>query len=218
MTSGEKPTYREYVRVLSEEHRGLATLSDMLNLSKPPYESKPVVALIDYPRRLDMVSPPVISVYENPKEMTALPTDCHGRIIIVEDIHGPLIEQLGSQLDIEPLFFASHIAPNPGGPIDPLLASSRARLPSQLVRRGDLHLTYKRLLDLGDIHAFEKEHPQRSFKTISNIARSAKPLPYSLGNRQLAVLSACCSVTLKLRSDSWICRPTPVSKVVRQCV
>src|ERR1035437_7283053 len=34
---------------------------------------------------------------------------CQGRLIIVEDLNKPIIEAVGSSLDIDPFFFASHI-------------------------------------------------------------------------------------------------------------
>lgn len=203
MASSKGVTYGEYVHLLSKEHRGLTSLSDVLNSEKPSSPSS--VTTIDYPKRGE-AAPPLISTCQEYEALVAVPPDCHGRIILVEDINASLIEQLGSELDIDPLFFASHIAPSPKGAIDKVYAATRARLPSQLVLRGHLHLPNKRVLDFGKIYAYENESHDRSFETATNLPRTVHLLPYSPGGKQLAVMSAYCSLTLKRRADSWICK------------
>jgi hypothetical protein len=75
------------------------------------------------------------------------PSDCQGRIIIVEDLNKALIETLGSSLDIDLLFFASHIH-GPG--VDTASSTpSVAILPSKVTAQNFLSLQYQRSVDFG---------------------------------------------------------------------
>lgn len=55
------------------------------------------------PRRVDVDLP------ELQRSINTDMHECRGRIVIVEDLSKAIIETLGSCLDVDPLFFASHI-------------------------------------------------------------------------------------------------------------
>jgi hypothetical protein len=202
MASRKALTYSEYVRIVSMEHRGLAMLSDLLNVERPSSPSH--VTAIDYLRRGGTATL-ATSTNQEYAPLVTIPPEIYGRIIIVEDINTSLIEVLGSKFDIDPLFFASHIAPSPKSAIDKVHAATWARLPSQLVRGSHLHLLQKRVLDFGEIYAYENELHDRYFKTVTNVPRSVHLLPYSSGKKQLGIAHAYCSLALKRTDNSWIC-------------
>ena len=208
MPFGSRITYGKYVELLAKEHRGLANLSHIINIERP--SSQAFVTTIDYPRaREDGTVEPSISTCNEHDSLTTPPPECHGRIILVENINTALIERLGSELNIDPFFFASHTESTPKGPINRLYAATRERLPSQLVGKDSLHLSNKRVLKLGELYAFENEQHRRHFTTTTNLPRTVHLLPYSPGNLQLAVMSGYCSITLKRRGHSWICKYLP---------
>jgi hypothetical protein len=206
MSHTKEVTYGEYISAISQEHRRLSGLCEVLSQKQPV--AKPKITLLDYyntDRRTPIQSEP--DGYQN---ITTLPQYCYGRIILAEDIHGPMIENLGTKLDIDPLFFACHISTRLEGQLDQLYTSPREHLPSQSMRKGYLHLHYQRVLDLGPCSGLENDESYQIYlETVTNTARKGRILPCPYAKRQLAILRGCCSMILTARSaDSWICKLT----------
>jgi hypothetical protein len=204
MSHTKEVTYGEYISAISQEHRRLSGLCEVLSQKQPV--AKPKITLLDYyntDRRTPIQSEP--DGYQN---ITINPQNCYGRVILTEDIHGPMIENLGTELDIDPLFFACHISSRLEGQLDQLFASPREHVPSQSMRKGYLHLQYQRALDLGPCSDLENDESYQIYlETVTNIARKGRILPYPYDKRQLAIVRGCCSMIVTARSaDSWICK------------
>ena len=140
------------------------------------------------------------------------PPPGQGRVIVIEDIHPSLLELLGSNLDIDPIFFADYILTNfedielsPSPP-------SVALPPSRTVSTNDsFHIHYQQMLDLG--HENEQPELPRVFQTSGNVRRSVRRLVALRGrpetpSRQLAIVRGCCAVLKKTFGQSWICMPS----------
>jgi hypothetical protein len=203
MNNSKKVTYGEYVVAISRQHRRLSGLRQLLSQTQPTLD--PNITLLDYYHHAPTT--PIQSETDNYRNITILPQNCYGRIILAENIHGPMIEHLGSELDIDPLFFACHISTRLEGKLDQLFASPREHLPSQSMRKGYLHLHYHRVLDLGPCSSLEDDEPYQIYlETVTNIARKGRILPYPYAKRQLGTVRGCCSMILTKQSDSWICK------------
>ena len=204
MSHTKELTYGEYISAISQEHRRLSGLCEVLSKKQPV--AKPKITLLDYyntDRRTPIQSEP-----DDYRNITILPQSCYGRIILAEDIHGPMIESLGTELDIDPLFFACHISSCLEGQLDQLFASPREHVPSQSMRKGYLHLRYQRVVDLGPYSDLENDESYQIYlETVTNIARKGRILPHPYAKRQLAIVRGCCSMIVMARSaDSWICK------------
>jgi hypothetical protein len=203
MTLNKEIAYGEYIRAISQEHRRLSGLCEFLNQQQPV--AKPKITLLDYYSTCG--GTPVESEPDGYQNITMLPQNCYGRIILTEDIDGPMMESLGTELDIDPLFFACHISTRLEGQLDQLFASPREHVPSQSMRKGIIHLHYQRVLDLGPCSAGNDESYQMYLETVNNIARKGRILPYPYAKRQLAIVRSCCSMMISAQNaNSWICK------------
>ena len=90
----------------------------------------------------------------------------YGQILLAEDLTKDLIELLGSALDIDPFFFASHIDLFQSGIAMPRPYMSA--LPSTASHRNFVNLHYRRVLH------FEKPSPTRTLHQAMNVPRSVK--------------------------------------------
>ena len=115
-----------------------------------------------------------------------------GRILFVEDLSRDIIELLGLLLDIDPLFFASHIDvfKDEVGTTRP----STASLPSTMLSQNFLNLQYHRIIAL-EYDNFESE---RGIFRDMNIPRKVALLP-KLKGRNIGLARHCCSI-LKTQS------------------
>jgi len=133
-----------------------------------------------------------------------------GLLIAVED-PGPIeLEALGEALDVDPFFFAGHLAmtfqhiernPNP-----PLLSL----LPSKLASAEHININFQTVLDLGDED--DTVMCPRPYKvTIAgNNMRQLRILP-PLSRRCIGLVRSCASVLRKdIGNGAWICMLTPV--------
>jgi hypothetical protein len=132
-----------------------------------------------------------------------IPSDSIGRLVLVEDISATLLSELGSLLDLDPLFLAGHVSTDFGDIENVPPPPSIAMFPTQLVAQGFLHLNYHQVLDLGPSQDFE--NAPYAFHTDCNIPRNVRRLP-KLSDRQLALARTCCSVVVKQFKESWICK------------
>lgn len=129
--------------------------------------------------------------------VTSNSSDCQGRIIIVEDLSKPIIETLGSSLDIDPLFFASHIH---GAKVEITSSMpSMALLPSKVITRNFLSLQYQRSIDFGVCSI-----TPRKLSRSCNVPRKVVLLPPTK-NTYIGLEQQSCSVLLSnTKSKSWL--------------
>lgn len=126
--------------------------------------------------------------------------DVHDRecqLIIVEDLNRSIIETLGSSLDIDPLFFASHIH----GPKVDITSSKPAtaiRL-SKLLSQNFVSLQYQRSVDFGSCSSIP-----RKMSRNSNVPRKVAILP-PMKDTYIGLEQQSCSVLLSMTSSKlWI--------------
>ena len=113
--------------------------------------------------------------------------DLCGRLLIVEDLSSEIIETLGSSLNIDPLFFASHI-----DTFQADIATTRpstAALPSTTRAQKFLNLHYHRVIEIENL-----ESKQVLLRDM-NVPRKVKTLPRTKGIN-VGLVRHCCS-TLK---------------------
>ena len=108
-----------------------------------------------------------------------------GRILIVEDLCQSMVEALGSRLNIDPLFFASHMDTN-----EINMAASRssvATLPSTTRSHNFLNLHYHRVINIE-----ERKTKETLFRDM-NIRRKVQIIPQNNG-LSIGLVRHCCSV------------------------
>lgn len=119
-----------------------------------------------------------------------------GRILIIEDLTVEIIELLGASLNIDPLFFASHIY----GPTVEITASkpSSAILPSKSKSLDFLSLQYQRTIEFDDVVPSKKV-----FREI-NVPRKVAILPPTKRTSIGLVQYGCSVLSTRTRSNTWI--------------
>ena len=122
--------------------------------------------------------------------------ELQGRILLIEDPTKEVIEALGSQLDIDPLFFASHIH----GPVVTANTSkpSMVTLPSEIAKQNFLNLNYHRVLEFGD-----DSKALRRLYSDDNVQRKVMLLP-SMRNTRIGLAQRCCSVLKTSTRQGWL--------------
>ncbi|KAK4233549.1 zinc transport protein ZntB [Achaetomium macrosporum] len=194
-------SYREFARCRSQANPCVTPLVE--HLGRGPGTPSTIIVL-DYSRN-GPLTPTSRSVAEaelanllNATSASAI----QGRVLLVENIRPNLISLLGALLDIDPVFFAGHIATDYGDIEKAPAPPSIALFPSQIAERGYLHLHFQRVFDMGTSEDFKGA--AYALKTESNTPRNIRLLP-PLSGRQLALARANCSILLKQIRDSWIC-------------
>lgn len=124
--------------------------------------------------------------------------DFCGRILVIDDISSHVLETLGSFLNIDPLFFASHIDTFL---IDVLTTRpSTVTLPSTTRSQNFVNLHYHRLVE------FENLESRQVLHRDMNVPRKVKILP-RLEGLNIGLVRHCCSVLKTQGSDgSWLGR------------
>lgn len=111
--------------------------------------------------------------------------DLCGRLLIVEDVSNDVVETLGSLLNIDPFFFASHID---ASQIDiATIRPSMATLPSTRRSQNFLNLHYHRVIE------FENVEPKQTLLRDMNLPRKVKILP-KLKGINIGLARHCCSI------------------------
>ena len=108
-----------------------------------------------------------------------------GRLLIVEDLSNHVLELLGSLLEVDPLFFASHIDTFQ---ID--IATTRpstVTLPSTMQSQNFLNLHYHRVVE------FENLESKQVLHRDMNVPRKVKILPRPKGSN-IGLVRHCCSI------------------------
>lgn len=121
-----------------------------------------------------------------------------GRIVMVEDLTRDVIEQLGSQLNIDPYFFASHL-----DVFQPDISTPRpylSKLPSMARTQDSLFLHYHRVLEV------DNPTCERTLIRAMNVPRKVKLLPPTKGV-SIGFARHCCSVLRTSGKDGlWLCQ------------
>ena len=122
--------------------------------------------------------------------------DLCGRLLIVEDISNQVLETLGSLLEVDPLFFASHVDTFR---ID--MATTRpstVTLPSTTHFQNFLNLHYHRVVEFENLECKQVLHREM------NVPRKVKILPRSKGGT-IGLVRHCCSILkTKGRDGLWL--------------
>lgn len=125
-------------------------------------------------------------------------SDCQGRMTTVEDLSRAIIETLGSYLDIDPLFFASHIH----GPKVDITSSkpSMAILPSKVASQNFLSLQYQLSVDFNACPM-----APRKMSHNRNVPRKVVFL-LPMKNTYIGLEQLCCSILLSTTRSSrgWV--------------
>ncbi|KAH7122119.1 hypothetical protein B0J13DRAFT_589427 [Dactylonectria estremocensis] len=193
------PSYKDFVSHRARLNPCLSGLADYLS-STPRNDSTTIV--IDFPHNDSPPSTPIpIAESDCPKIIDGVTSAT--RFIFVEDIGPRLISLLGALLDVDPVFFASHISTDLRN-LEIAVPPPSAVLPPSIVsERGYLHLHYQQVVSLGPADALKDT--AYSLKSNSNIPRNIRRLP-PLSGTQLALARACCSVLVKkIANGSSIC-------------
>jgi len=147
-------SYRAYVGALCPRNPSLITLSNFLNNPKA-IKSRCQIAALDFnqgslkpiTRRIpdidclldELHTKPILEGDEDKNGHSPL----QGRILVLEDLTANLIELLGSELDLDPLFFAMHLHTlHRAGTRHQI--PDEAALPSRLRSKNYINISYQR--------------------------------------------------------------------------
>lgn len=133
-----------------------------------------------------------------------------GQLLIVEDLSPAVIETLGSALNLDPFFFASHIdvARNDMRVKRPCTAT----LPSMIRSRDFLTLHYHRVLE------FEHLPPRSRLRRDMNVPRKVMILP-SIQGTNIGLARHCCSISKTVGHDGlWLGKRDSLSIKTRKAV
>ncbi|KAF2115679.1 hypothetical protein BDV96DRAFT_599254 [Lophiotrema nucula] len=132
-------------------------------------------------------------------EMTTIPDDIQGRIILVEDIDRHSIAYLGTQYNIPLSFFATYLTTDLSQSEHEPQPPSIVLAPSQMIGDQFMHLHYQRVVELGTMKQ------RKNLYLRSNVRRLVKPTPL-LNKRCPGLARSCCSLYLcNDDKDKWIC-------------
>lgn len=135
------------------------------------------------------------------REVTTVPDEVHGRIVVVENIDRNTVSHLGARYNIQPLFFATYLDTEFRHLEERAPPPTIAIAPSRTIKKDSIHLHYQRVLDLGNACRKLKHTLQIS----GNVHRLVKPIP-PLSDRSLALARTCCSILLRyIDEGKWIC-------------
>lgn len=199
------PTYQEYIQALSARNPSLNTLQSFLinpNARKDGFKA----TALDFRRGTltpdsHVIHDPDCLIYEFSKgtERGYRETEhqIQGRILVIEDLTPQVIELLGSKLDLDPLFLATHLhtAHRTGmhhqTPDD-------ATLPSRLVARDYLNVSYHQPMTC------DTGHPSGSrYALDSAIDRKLvfiRSTSIGLAQHRVSI------VKLRRTKDFWLCK------------
>jgi hypothetical protein len=123
-----------------------------------------------------------------------------GRVIIIEDLTSQVIELLGAELKIDPLFFAAHIH-TPWKAQESFQTPDLATLPSRLSHETFVNLHYHRSL------TFQRgSTPGRRLLRKANVDRKVVILP-SIKDDQIGLAQHCVSILRIDQGSQWLGRP-----------
>lgn len=195
--------YADYVRAQSGRNPCLYNLCQFLDRDKKENDCQ-ITGLEfspgeEVPKTIDLQKRELSQLLEGsvPNTITT------GRILIIEDLTSEIIELLGASLNVDPLFFASHIY----GPTVEITASkpSSAILPSKSKNLNFLSLQYQRTIEFDDVVSSKKVFRD------SNVPRKVAILPPTKKISIGLVQYGCSVLSTKTRSNDWISK-TPENR------
>jgi len=201
-------SYEDFIEVRSRTNPCISGLAQYVRQSPLLFGNSKFV-LVDYaaigggpPDSREITEAELSQLQMSPSHSTPRPQH-QQRVLLVENIRPQALLLLGEALDVDPVFFASHVKTDfqdiENAPPPPSLALP----PSQLAQRGFLHIHYQQVIDLGCSTAFNTS--SYILKTDSNAPRNVRRLP-PLSGRQLGLARGCCSMLLlSWPPGSWIC-------------
>ena len=144
--------YTEFVDFLSARYPTLTALARFLRTGpqNPAYESLIRVISVDRNGAADGARDVTLAelLYHIKDQATC--QQASGTVVLLEDPSPAHVEKLGAALDINPLFFAGHVATGyedvEKQPPTPIMTM----FPSQGAAQDFIHIHYQKVLDLGD--------------------------------------------------------------------
>lgn len=189
-------TYAEYVTAQSRQNPSLENLCHFLK--RDTFTQPCRISCLEFNNESDSPSRKdldieslacLLSGNHETSDLSATMNRPKGRILIVEDLTRAIVEALGEALDIDPMFFASHIDGEKISADSSI--PSMVQLPSQVKTRSFLTLRYHRVLKFGDEAA-----GLRRLESTGNILRKTMILPPNSANAYIGLAQRCCSVVM----------------------
>lgn len=125
-----------------------------------------------------------------------------GLVILLESPGPPVIEDLGSELNINPFFFAGYVSTSYVSVGEEPVAPLWALYPSQAISSEFLHIHFQRLISLGESTTFQQA--DRKGLLSAPVPRTVRRTQ-SLSGQELGLVRACHAVYLKtLQNGKWL--------------
>jgi hypothetical protein len=202
--------YSIYVKALCSRYPSLLNLHKFLSNPKPRKDSCRIVSLdfrqgISLPiQRDDVITENLRSELQECHEEEVHPPmkegyhgnhPLQGRILVIEDLTRDVVELLGSELDIDPLFLALHLhAPRRTGMQVQTL--DKTALPSRLQSQHYINMFYHR-----SVISSSTEVPKRRYMRDAVIDRKLVFLPHT----NIGLAQHCASVIrIQAKTSFWI--------------
>ena len=186
-----------YVHRVVAQSRRNPCLSDLCEFLQQPIQThnQSRTVCIDIFEQPVSVTPRAVSAKDFGAELRRpidhpelLAPDHRGRILIIEDISRPALEELGYIFDIDPWFFASYV--HQTWRKSSRQSPANCSLPSREKKQNFLPLHYHRTVALQ-----QKDTALRSVTRNTNQQRKAVILP-SLGGKRIGLVQHCASIML----------------------
>lgn len=190
--------YRDYVKTQSIYNPCLFNLVDFLSNHAYSHRRCRVTAL-DFREGIKGLSSQIsVALNDLPSKLQGdddLDNPLQGRIFIIEDLTEDVVELFGSELDIDPLFFAMHLHVDEKRELSHH-TPSEATLPTRLLDRNYINMFYHRSVVTDDTH---KQWARYLRNTVIN--RKLVLLP----STNLGLIQHCASVIrTKQKHSFWI--------------
>ena len=195
---GPQKSYQKYVRAQSTYNPCLRNLELFLS-SHATSQSKCRVVALDFREGIKGLSArtkvKLQDLSSKLQDDGDLRHPLQGRILIIEDLSKDIVELLGSELDIDPLFFSMHLhrsqAKEQKGQ-----SSSEAILPSRIMKKEYINISYHRSVTTDHIYDV-----RRRYMRDTVVGRKI----VFLAGTNIGLAQHCASVLLKKQNSSfWI--------------
>ena len=187
-------SYKSFVAARAQRNSRLRNLYDFLQ-NDPKSQRACRIACLEFssacgrPSRRSFDINSLTSLLSNTIKESGEGGNLCGRLLIVEDLSSDVVETLGSLLNIDPQFFASHIDTFP---IDIAVPKpSTAILPSTIRSQNFLNMHYHRVIE------FETMESKQTLLRDMNVPRKVKLLPRP--KEVIVGLARHCCSTLKAK-------------------
>jgi hypothetical protein len=187
--------YQRYVKAQCRRSPCLQNLSDFLadsNSRRKPGR----IACLEFssadgePRRRDLDTEGLAMILQDPYTKVG---DLSGRILIVEDLAKDVVEMIGSSLEVDPLFFASHLHTSRAD-----VTTKKPFAPPRVSGHDFVHARYIRSFDFG------KTATPGKLLLDASVRRKVVVLPTSA--TCIGWIQGCISTLVRLtEGDMWLC-------------